>query len=248
LTGTAGTNVDSEDVARFESNAPLWWDELGPFAPLHRLNPVRIGYVRDRLCAHFGRDARRFDSLEQLSVLDIGCGGGLSCEPMARLGADVTGADAGPENIAAARAHAETMSLDIAYVEATAEAMAARGKRFDAVVCMEVIEHVPDAGAFLAACGSLVNPGGAMVMATLNRTLKGYALGVVAAEYVLGWLPRGTHDWNKFVRPSELAAALRGAGLTLADLSGVVFDPIRAEWRLGRDISVNYMAFAIKEH
>ncbi len=236
----------AEEPGPFAEYADRWWDTAGPFKPLHALNPLRLAYIRDSLCGHFGRDARSFDSLTGLRVLDVGCGGGLLSEPMARLGAEVVGADAEEPNIRAARAHAEESGLAIDYVHARAEDMAQWGERFDAILAMEVIEHVDDAHEFLAACGALLRPGGAIVFATLSRSLKAYATAIIGAEYILGWLPRGTHDWNKFLRPSEIARHLRGEGFTLQDITGVTYDPIEAKWRTRRDASVNYMGFAVK--
>ncbi len=227
--------------------AERWWDPDGEFKPLHRLNPVRLAYVRDRLAARFGRDPAAPRPLAGLRLVDVGCGGGLLCEPLARLGADVTGIDAGEENVRVAALHAEEAGLEIDYRCTAAETLAAAGERFDAVVSMEVIEHVADPAPFVRACGRLLNPGGALALATLNRTLKSFALAIVAAEYVLGWLPRGTHQWDRFVRPSELARHLREAGLDLADLTGVTYDPLTGEWRQDTDTQVNYLAFAVKD-
>ncbi len=240
------TTADKAEVARFAALAQAWWDPHGAFRALHRLNPTRIAYVRDRLSAHFGREAGALEPLKGLRLLDVGCGGGLLAEPMARLGARVVGIDAAEESVRTARLHADEAGLEIDYRQATAEELAARGRRFDVVLTMELVEHVADPGALLAACGRLVKPGGAMVVTTLNRTLKAYLLGIVAAEYLLGWLPRGSHRWERFLRPSELARHLRAAGLELADITGVVYDPLRADWRLSRDTAVNYMAFALK--
>ena len=191
----APTSVDPAEVDRFAAKAEDWWDATGPYRPLHQLNPVRLAYIRDRLCDNFGRDPKSFDPLRGLRILDIGCGGGLLCEPLCRLGAEVVGADAADENIQIARQHAEAMGLKIDYVKATAEELAEWGERFDAIVNMEVVEHVADVEVFLGACAELLNPRGAMVLSTLNRTLKSYALAIVGAEYVLRWLPRRTHSW-----------------------------------------------------
>ena len=241
----AATSVDPAELEKFAAIADEWWSPEGKFKPLHRLNPVRLGYIRDRLCAHFGRDPRSVRSLEGLALVDIGCGGGLIAEPMARLGAAVTGLDAEARNIAVARAHAEGQGLDIDYRATTAEALAAEHARFDVVLALEIVEHVPDAGAFLHAAASLVAPGGALVASTLNRTARSYALAIVGAEYVLRWVPRGTHDWRRFVKPSELARHLRAAGLDLAATAGLVFNPLSGEWRLDpHDLAVNYIAMA----
>lgn len=240
------TSVDPAEIARFSAMAEEWWDPAGKFRPLHRLNPVRLAFIRDSLAEHFGRDARRPHPLGGLGILDIGCGGGLVAEPMARLGARVTGVDAAEKNIAVARVHAEQSGLDIDYRHASAEALLAAGERFDAVLALEVVEHVADLGAFLGACAGLVRPGGAMVLATLNRTPQSYLLAIVGAEYVMGWLPRGTHQWSRFVRPSELAGALRPRGVAVRKLRGMSYSPLRDQWRLSDDLGVNYLAFATK--
>ena len=238
-------SVDAEEMSRFSALAEQWWDPEGAMAPLHRLNPVRMAYIRDRLAAHFGRDALAPKPLAGLDIADVGCGGGLLCEPVARLGAAVTGIDASADGIRAAAAHATEMGLDIDYRTMTAGALAATGARFDAVLSLEVIEHVADVDAFLDDCCRLLKPGGAMVLATLNRTAKAYLFAIVGAEHVLRWLPRGTHDWRKFIRPSELAGGLRRSGLGIEDLSGVSYDLVGGEWRISRDVAVNYMAFAV---
>jgi 2-polyprenyl-6-hydroxyphenyl methylase/3-demethylubiquinone-9 3-methyltransferase len=240
-----GQTADRDDVARFSALADQWWNTDGPFQPLHRLNPVRIGYVRDRLAGFAGHDPLADRPLRGLSILDIGCGGGLLAEPLTRLGANVTGIDASAENIGAARAHAEAVGLAIDYRCILPEVLAATGKRFDAVVALEVIEHVADVDAFLAACAALTKPNGAVVMATLNRTLKSLALAKIGAEYILGWVPAGTHDWRKFLRPSELTAGLARAGIEVTDLTGMIFSPLTGEWTLGRDLDVNYLAFGV---
>lgn len=239
------STLDQDEIARFARLSQDWWDENGPFKPLHRLNPTRLTYFRDQLCAHFGRDKKAAKSLDGLRVLDVGCGGGLVSEPLCRLGARVTGIDPGAETIEAAKAHARARGLDIAYEVATAEALVARGERFDAVLLLEVVEHVPDVPAFLKAVAPLVKPGGIMILSTLNRTLKAYALAIVGAEYILRWLPVGTHQWDRFVTPEELRAALAGAGLTLTDTTGMIYDPFADQWRLGADIDVNYFATAV---
>ncbi len=245
-----GASVDAAEVAKLSASAEEWWDPAGRFRPLHRLNPVRLAFIRDRVAAHAGRDPLAERPLQGLRLLDIGCGGGLLAEPLARLGAEVVGIDASPENIEVAARHATESGLAIDYrltsAEALAEDLTATGARFDVVVNMEVVEHVADAAAFLHASAALVEPGGAMVLATLNRTPKAFVLAIVGAEYVLGWLPRGTHDWRRFLRPSELAALLRDGGVEIAELTGVAYNPLTAAWRLTRDLDVNYMVFAVK--
>ena len=235
-------SIDDAEIARFESVAAEWWDSDGQFRPLHRMNPTRVGYIRDALCRHFGRTAGETSPLEGLSIADVGCGGGLLCEPMARLGARVTGVDAGEEAVSIARLHADQMELEIDYRQATAEALAAEGATFDAVLALEIVEHVADIDAFLAAVASLVRPGGALIMSTLNRTPKSFGLAIVGAEYLLRWVPRGTHDWRKFVRPSELAGGLRRQGIEIDEARGMVFNPLSGAWSLSdRDLEVNYL-------
>jgi 2-polyprenyl-6-hydroxyphenyl methylase/3-demethylubiquinone-9 3-methyltransferase len=240
------TTIDPAEIARFAALAQSWWDPNGKFRPLHRFNPVRLGFLRDRLIAHFGRDPASLRPFEGLRLLDIGCGGGLLAEPMARLGFAVTGIDATPETIETARVHAEQSRLSIDYRAVPVEELARSGEQFDALLAMEIVEHVADLGAFLDAAASVVKPGGMLVVATLNRTSKAYLLAVVGAEYVLGWLPRGTHEWRKFVRPSELAAGLRRNGLRAEEMTGVSYNPLRDSWTLGRDLDVNYMTVATK--
>jgi 2-polyprenyl-6-hydroxyphenyl methylase/3-demethylubiquinone-9 3-methyltransferase len=243
-----GGTVDAAEAARFAALAEDWWDEAGAFAPLHRLNPARLTYIRDRLCAHFARDAKGRKPLAGLTVLDVGAGGGLVAEPLARLGARVTGIDAVEDNVRIAREHASGARLAIDYRCAAAEDLAAEGGRFDAVIALEVIEHVADRDAFLAALAHLVAPSGALILSTINRTPRAFALAIVGAEYVMRWLPRGTHTWSKFVRPSELAAGLRPHGFALADLTGLAYDLATGEWGLAKDISVNYLAFAARSN
>jgi len=236
--------LDHDEVARFARLGGEWWDPNGPFKPLHRINPVRLTYIRDQLCSTFGRNPKQASSLHGISVLDIGCGGGLVCEPLARLGAQMTGIDPGQETIGAAKAHASAIGLDIDYEVATVEELAGRGETFDAVLLLEVVEHVPDVPNFLKIVAPLVKPEGLMILSTLNRTLKAYALAIVGAELILRWLPVGTHQWQRFVRPDELRSALQGADLTLTDTRGLIYDPLADEWRLGRDTDVNYFATA----
>jgi len=241
-----GASVDPAEIARFAAMADEWWDPAGKFKPLHKFNPVRLGYIRDRLAQHFGRDPLGAKPLAGLRLLDIGCGGGLVAEPMARLGATVVAIDASAKNIAIASNHAARMGLAIDYRHATAEDLVAAGEQFDAVLSLEVVEHVADVDLFLGNCGDLVRAGGALVVATLNRTPKAFLLAIVGAEYVMRWLPRGTHEWKKFVRPGEISDALRKPGLAVTHVTGVAFNPILNTWRLARDLDVNYMAFAVK--
>jgi 2-polyprenyl-6-hydroxyphenyl methylase / 3-demethylubiquinone-9 3-methyltransferase len=238
--------LDRDEVARFAKLSGQWWDARGPFRQLHRINPVRLTYIRGQLCQRFARDAREAASLSGLSVLDVGCGGGLVCEPLARLGANVTGIDPAAENIAAAMAHASAGGLDITYEGATADALASRGQSYDAVLLLEVVEHVPDVPAFFKGVAPLTKPGGVMILSTLNRTLKSFALAIVGAEYILRWLPVGTHQWQHFVTPSELASALSAAGLAMTGTEGLIYDPFSDEWRLGTDTDVNYFATATR--
>ncbi len=240
-------SLDADETARFAALADEWWDADGPMRPLHRLNPARLGWLRDALCDRFGRDPLGPKPLRDLRILDVGCGGGLVCEPLARLGAQVTGIDAVGEGIAAARAHARGEKLAIDYRVTTAEALAEAGETYDAVVSFEVVEHTADRTAFVAAVCALVAPGGGLALSTLNRTPRAFATAIVGAEYVLGWLPRGTHRWSRFVRPSELARDLRASGFRLVDLAGLAYDPAADDWRLARDVSVNYLAFAVRE-
>src|SRR5580692_11535698 len=242
----ADATVDAAEVDRFSRLAGEWWDPGGKMAVLHKFNPVRLAYIRDAACGQFGRDARRPPCLDALRILDIGCGGGILCEPLARLGAAVVGADPSPNNIEAAKLHAQGNALAIDYRLTAAEALADAGERFDVVLAMEVVEHVADMGLFVRRCAEMVKPGGLMVAATLNRTLKSFALAIVGAEYVLRWLPRGTHQWDKFVTPNELEIALVQAGLRVGGETGVVYNPLADQWRLSSDMDVNYMLTAEK--
>jgi len=240
-------SIDPGELDKFRAMAAEWWDPDGKFRPLHKFNPVRLAYIRDRACAHFGRDTSSLTPLSGLTVLDVGCGGGLLCEPLARLGATVTGIDAVAQNIEVARLHAEAAGVAVDYRAATVEQLVADKQRFDLVLNMEVVEHVADVGAFLDACGDAVADGGMMVFATLNRTAKAFALAIVGGEYILRWLPRGTHDWRKFVRPSELVRGLAHAGIEVTDLTGVTYSPLSDRWSLDRrDLDVNYMGTGVK--
>ncbi len=241
------STVDPAEVAKFEAMAEEWWDPNGKFKPLHMLNPCRLDYAVDQIAAQHGRDPERPKPFAGLRILDIGCGGGLLSEPMARLGAEVVGADAAERNIPVARIHAERMELEIDYRHTTAEALAEAGETFDAVLNMEVVEHVADPQAYLDACSRLLKPGGVMICSTINRTTKSFLMAIVGAEHVMRWLPRGTHEWSKFIAPDELYALLRKAGLDPVDRKGFVFDPLRWSWSLsGRDLSVNYVTASVK--
>jgi 2-polyprenyl-6-hydroxyphenyl methylase/3-demethylubiquinone-9 3-methyltransferase len=242
--GTGGTAAQDE-IARFGALADGWWDPHGKFRPLHKLNPTRLAFIRDRLVGHFRLDPRAPAPFSGLSLLDIGCGGGLLCEPLRRLGACVTGIDAGEKTIRVAALHAEQSGLDIEYRRILPEDLADTGARFDIVLNMEVVEHVADVDLFLRSCSRLVKPGGAMVVSTINRTIKSLALAKIGAEYILRWLPVGTHDWRKFVRPSELANGLRPAGMDITVLEGMSYNPIADTWALTRDLDVNYLALAV---
>ncbi len=245
-TTEAGPTLDPREIAQFERLAGEWWDPEGKLKPLHRQGPARLAFVRDALAEHFERASGTRTILEGLSILDIGCGGGLVSEPLARLGARVTGIDPTADSIAVARQHAEAQGLAIDYRSQRAEDLVAAGEQFDAVVCLEVVEHVPDVAAFLAMIAKLVRPGGMLIVSTMNRTWKAYALAIVGAEYVLGWLPRGTHDWQRFVTPDELKAHLRDTGFAPPRLSGIVYDLMQDSWRLADDCDVNYIAAAAR--
>ena len=238
----SGFSVNPEEVARFSALAEKWWDPRGEFAPLHKFNPTRLAFIRDEAARRFGRDPRARRTFEGLSLLDIGCGGGLLSEPMSRLGFRVTGADASPRNIGTAKAHAEPQGLGIDYRAVTAEQLAAEGAGpFDVVLNMEVIEHVEDPGEYLRTCARLVAPGGIMIVATLNRTLKALALAKIGAEYVLRWLPPGTHDWSKFLRPDEIKGFLADEALDVRGPYGVSYDPLADRWSMSSDTDINYM-------
>ena len=240
-------NLDPEEVARFSALADEWLDLDGSVKPLHKINPARLGFIRDRLANHYNRDITERRPFDGLAMLDIGCGGGLVCEPMSRLGGKLTGIDASERNIGTARGHAVRMGLSINYQHMTAENLVDHGVQFDAVLALEVIEHVPDIKRFLETCCELVKPGGALVLSTLNRTPKSFLFGIVGAEYVLGWVPRGTHQWKRFVRPSELSAGLKRSNIRITDISGLSYDLKSGEWGVGTDLSVNYMMFAVKK-
>lgn len=242
----AQSTIDAAEVARFSALAAEWWNPHGKFGVLHKFNPVRLAFIRDQAAAHFARDSKSTRPFAGLRLLDIGCGGGLLSEPMARLGFEVLGADASEKNIKTAQVHAEESGLPIDYRAATAEALAAASERFDVILNMEVIEHVADLNLFLTSCASMLKPSGLMFVATINRTAKAFALAIVGAEYVLGWLPRGTHDWAKFVKPLELDTALTRAGMEVTTETGVMFNPLSGQWLLTTDTDVNYMVAAKK--
>ncbi len=238
------STIDADEVERFSRHAGDWWNPRGPMAALHKFNPVRLAYIRDQAAARFERDAKKLDCLNGLRVLDIGCGGGILSEPLARIGASVVGADPSADNIAAASAHARESGLTVDYRATTAEELAAADERFDIVLAMEVVEHVADVGLFVKACAAMVKPGGLMIAATINRTIKSFALAIVGAEYVLRWLPRGTHQWDKFVTPNELEIALEQNGLRVVGEKGVMYNLFADRWQLSSDMDVNYMVVA----
>ena len=242
---SAGT-IDADEIARFSRVAAQWWDPHGPMAALHKFNPVRLAYIRDKSAAHFGGDAKRLDSLAGLRVLDIGCGGGILAEPLARLGAAVVGADPSERNIEVARHHAAQSGLAIDYRNTSAEALADAGETFDVVLAMEVVEHVTDVGLFVNVAATMVKPGGLLFTATLNRTVKSFALAIVGAEYILRWLPRGTHQWDKFVTPNELEIAIAQSGMQIVGQTGVIYNLLADRWQLAADMDVNYMVVAAK--
>ncbi len=241
------STIDPAEVAKFEAMAAEWWDPNGKFKPLHLMNPCRLDYITNQIAAEFDRDLTGPLPFKGLRILDIGCGGGLLSEPMARLGADVVGADAAPRNIPVAALHAEQAGLEIDYRFTTAEDLAAAAEAFDVVLNMEVVEHVADPQAYLTACQQLLRPGGLMICSTLNRTVQSFAMAIIGAEWVMRWLPKGTHDWAKFIPPEALYALIRGAGLDPVDRKGMVFNPVKWSWSLSaRDLSCNYVTTSIK--
>ena len=243
----AETSVDADEVAKFEAMAAEWWDPNGKFRPLHMLNPCRLDYITGQIAAEFGRDLSAEAPFAGLRILDIGCGGGLLCEPMARLGAEVVGVDAAARNIPVAETHAVQSGLEIDYRHGTAEELAAAGERFDVVLNMEVVEHVADPRAYTATCAELLKPGGLMVCSTINRNAKSFAMAIVGAEYVMRWLPKGTHEWRKFITPDELTHHIKEAGLAAVDAKGFVFNPVSWSWSISaRDLSVNYVTASRK--
>lgn len=243
----AQTTVDPAEIAKFEAMAAEWWDVNGKFKPLHMLNPCRLDYITRQIAAEFGRDLSKDAPFEGLRILDIGCGGGLLCEPMARLGATIVGADAAERNIPVAKVHAEQSELDIDYRFTTAEAMAEAGEQFDVVLNMEVVEHVADPLAYLTACQQLLKPGGLQICSTLNRNPKSYLMAIIGAEHIMRWLPKGTHEWSKFITPDELFELLTTSGMTPVDRKGFVFNPISWSWSISeKDLSVNYVTASTK--
>ena len=238
------STIDQSEVDRFSAMAAEWWDPTGKFKPLHKFNPVRLTYLRDTIAAEFGRDPRSARPLQGLRVLDIGCGGGLLSEPVARMGATVVGADPSERNIGIASTHARESGVEVDYRAVTAEQLAEAGERFDVVLNMEVVEHVADVDFFLSTCAGMVKPGGLMFVATINRTMKAMALAIVGAEYVLRWLPRGTHQYEKLVRPEEIEGPLSASGMQVFARTGVFFNPLANQWNLSKDMDVNYMMVA----
>tara|TARA_Y100000590_G_scaffold396296_1_gene476914 strand:- start:3999 stop:4742 length:744 start_codon:yes stop_codon:yes gene_type:complete len=239
-------SLDKKEINHFSSLAEKWWDSRGPFAPLHKINPLRLKYIKNSLCEHFDIDRNNYKPFEGMRILDIGCGGGLLSEPIARLGANVVGADASEKNIQIARMHAEDSALKIDYVHATAEELSNWGEKFDVILNMEVIEHVADINVFLKACSSILNTNGAMTLSTLNRTFKSFAFGILGAEYILRWLPKGTHDWQKFLKPSELYEAAMNSSLEIKNFTGMQYSISKRKWILCNDLSVNYFCLLKK--
>lgn len=241
------STIDPAEVHAFAQTSQHWWDERGPFKPLHAMNPTRVQYIRDQVATHFGRDPLGSFSLKGITVLDIGCGGGLLCEPLSRLGAQVTGVDADAQAISVAQDHAQAVGLDITYRRGAVEDLVVEPLRYDVVMLLEIVEHVADVDAFVRSCASLVKPGGILVFSTLNRTVKSYAGGIILAEQVLRWVPPGTHDWDKFLKPSELAQHLEGAGFRVRHLQGISYGPLSGRWSLTGDLSINYIGVAVAE-
>ena len=240
------SSVDIDEVAKFEAMAKSWWDPNGKFKPLHKMNPVRLGYIIEQITWHYDRDMKASKSLDGLSVIDVGCGGGLLCEPLTRVGAKVTGVDAAPTNIEVASLHAKSAELEIDYQNRLAEDLVAEGQKFDVVLAMEIVEHVADPAEFVKSLQALLKPDGILIMSTLNRNTKSYLAAIIAAEHVLKWLPKGTHDWHKFIKPDELADMIEEAKMTVKDRRGMVLNPISQKWSLShRDLSVNYAICAV---
>ena len=246
MSEAARTTIDDAEVERFSRMAQEWWDPTGKFKPLHKFNPVRLTYIRDQIAKHFGLDPKSTRPLEGMRILDIGCGGGLLCEPLARMGAEIIGADASETNIEVARLHAAETGVEVDYRATTSEALAEAGETFDVVLNMEVVEHVADVDLFMTSCAQMVRPGGLMFVATINRTPKAMALAIIGAEFVLRWLPRGTHQYDKLVKPEEIEQPLSSAGMGIVDRTGVFYNPLQDRWNLSRDMDVNYMMLAAK--
>jgi 2-polyprenyl-6-hydroxyphenyl methylase / 3-demethylubiquinone-9 3-methyltransferase len=245
--GSSGGTIDPEEVERFSRLAAQWWDPTGKFRPLHQIGPPRLSFIRDHAIAHFGRETKALKPFAGLTALDIGCGGGLIAEPLARMGATVTAIDPSERNIAIARGHAEPQGLQIDYRPVRVEELGTRGELFDLVTCLEVVEHVPDVPAFIAECARVVKPGGILFLSTINRNLKAWALAIVGAEYILRWLPQGTHQYERLVTPEELTRACTNAGLTAPRMEGMTYNPLRDTWnRHPTDLDVNYLAVTTK--
>jgi 2-polyprenyl-6-hydroxyphenyl methylase/3-demethylubiquinone-9 3-methyltransferase len=242
MNAATATTLDDAEIAKFSAIAAEWWNPEGKFAPLHRINPVRLAYIREKAMTHFRRDAEAIAPFSGLSLLDIGCGGGLVAEPMARMGFNVTAIDGSEKNIKTASLHAAQSGLVIHYQQQTAEALAATGQQYDVVLALEVVEHVADVSLFLNSIATLVKPGGLVILSTLNRTVKSYALAILGAEYILRWLPRGTHEWKKFLKPHEVIQPLQQQGLELQEMQGLVLNPLQWQWQMHpQDTDVNYM-------
>lgn len=240
--------INHEEIHNFDSISSQWWDEEGPFKPLHQLNPTRIQFIREAILSHFSIPMERATPLDGVSILDLGCGGGLVCEPLARLGGHVTGVDAGEKTIAAARHHAEEVGLAIQYRCASSSDLVEEGRLFDVVLALEIVEHVADVPLFIHECTKLVRPGGCLILSTINRTWKSYMMAILGAEYVLRWVPRGTHQWEKFLTPAELADHVRREGLVIKSIQGMEFNPFAWSWSLGKDVEVNYLMYAAEAH
>jgi len=246
MTDTAQTTIDEAEIAKFTAMAAEWWSPTGKFKPLHKFNPVRLTYIKEKVCETFDRDVKDPKAFRGLRFLDIGCGGGLLCEPMARLGAEVLGADASETNIEVAKIHAEQSGVEIDYRAMTSEALEADGEKFDVILNMEVVEHVADVNLFMSSCARMVKPGGLMFVATINRTAKANALAIFMAENVLRWLPKGTHQYEKLVRPEEIETPIVAEDMTVIDQTGVFYNPLTDRWNKSRDMDVNYMMLARK--
>ncbi len=239
--------VNAAEIQNFSKDSDHWWDVNGPFRPLHRLNPVRLSYIKRQICAHFGKDINSLNTYEELDILDVGCGGGLVCEPLARLGANVTGIDADDNAIAVANEHAKESGLEICYQATSSDELVKSGKKYDVVTALEIIEHVDNQELFVKSVIDLCKPNGIVIFSTLNRNPKSFALGIVAAEYILGWVPKGTHNWKKFVKPSELSRMVRNNGGTPQNLCGLAFNPLKNEFHLApKDLDVNYLLSCVK--